>query len=270
MFRLAVTLAGVGLLLLMMGSSCGRITLGNISPEPALMQEGAYFADSGQSAGVARYRAATLTPAQAQEYRVLQEELSDTLALYRQVDQPGYRKTWPVLDQQRIEQMRIRYGQASQLLSWRYDNIGDYNLDGTVNTTDLIPVAVLSQPDYSLDGRWPADTGSQEFRDWIDSDHDGQLGHYNAQLIGQSYGRMIFGYAVFAGMDNAIAQMDPIGVISLRDRLPGLPPAFELNVPANYTYTCIQALGPRQEPLCSYIVNMADMAVPVIVIQSVR
>jgi hypothetical protein len=263
-----VLLVSLGALCVLACLSCGHVTLGNFNPAPAFIDQEMYRADEDpQLRAYHRSSRSTLTSEQDKLYRELADELSKTLAMYRTVGATDYRNAWPSADSQRVEQLQVAYDYSNQLLTWNYENLGDYDLDGMVNTTDLLPVVVFSGFAGGASGVLPSGVEVDAVRKWIDSDNDGQLGYYNARLIGQSYGRAVFGYAVFAGQSDNLAAMDPIGVVKYDNRLPGFPPRFEFHVPSGYPYICLQPLGPRNLPVCNYMINMLDKRLPITVQQ---
>jgi hypothetical protein len=191
-----------------------------------------------------------LNDAQALLYKELSQDLSDTLAAYRQVGVAGYGHVWPLAEKNRIKLLNPSYDRNSQVLQWGYENIGDFDLDGIVNSVDLVPVALYADTPYT------ASDDAVAIRDWLDSDGDGRLDRYNAQQIAMSYGRAVYGYNVLAGTSPDPAGMDPIGFVRFVNRLPGWPPRFELLVPSGYNYVCIQPLKYKQQVICSYIANL--------------
>lgn len=191
-----------------------------------------------------------LTEAQALLYQQLSRDLSDALVAYKQVGLAGYSHVWPLLESDRTKLLGLKYDRYTQVLNWGYENLGDFDLDGIVNSIDLIPVVRYADAQFGLSRETAA------FRDWLDTDHDGQLDRYNAQVIAMSYGRAVYGYNVLAGLDPDPSSMEQVGFVRFIDRLPGWPPHFELLIPSGYNYVCIQPLKYKQQVICSYIAQL--------------
>lgn len=252
--------------------ACGHVTFGSSSSTPVspIHNDWQYqqpYWPSTYSDGYAYHSASspTLSDPQAGLYQALSRDLSDTLTAYQQVGVAGFSHVWPLLDGQRIKLLNLQYDRFSQILRWDYENIGDFDLNGVVNSVDLIPVVRYAEPSFVLSREEVA------YRNWLDTDGNGLLDRHNAQLIAMSYGRGVCGYNVLAGASPDPATMDSIGVMRLADRLPGLPGHFELLVPSGYSYICIQPLkhgqqliGQQvasqqmigQQVICSYIAQL--------------
>lgn len=136
------------------------------------------------------------------------------------------------------------------MFSWNYENIGDFDLSGGVNSIDLIPIALYADAPFARDNYDP------DVREWLDTNGDGLLDRYNAQQIAMSYGRAVQGYNVLVGQSRDLADMEPMGLVRLADRMPGWPPHFELLIPAGYSYFCLQPVDSKQQVICSYIASL--------------
>jgi hypothetical protein len=194
-----------------------------------------------------------LTDAEAAVYQKLSHDLSDALAAYRPVGVAGYSHIWPLLERDRIKLLTLSYNSGfSQMFRWNYENIGDFDLNGGVNSIDLFPVALYADAPFARNNYEPA------IRDWLDTNGDGLLDRYNAQQIAMSYGRTVLGYNVLAGLNPDPTSMDTMGLVRFADRLPGWPPHFELLIPAGYSYVCLQPVDSKKRVICSYIAALTD------------
>ena len=197
-------------------ASCGHVTFGSSQAAPAPPDWG-YAYEPGYSQARYPYRdVAALNDAQTARYDELKRELSNILAVHTQVGSRDYSQVWANLDRERALALRPRYDPGQHLLEWRYENLGDTNLDGMVNTSDLLPIARLYDSLPGDLGFNPADTcglgpvrnglsGPAGYRDCsaaLDSqavmDARAWIG-YGAQQVGLSYGRAVAYYRVLAG-----------------------------------------------------------------------
>ena len=238
-------------------AACGHVTFGstNTAATSPTFNDWQYGDQSwpGGDPAIPSYRlvsSPSLTEAQAALYKELSRDLSDTLAAYQQVGVIGYRHVWPILADERIKRLSPSYDSNNQMLSWNYENIGDCNLDGIVNSLDLFPIARFADAPFSIN------QDELEYRNWLDADGDGKLDRYNAQQIGMSYGRQVFGYNVLAGDGADPAGMELIGLVPTYERMPDWPPHFELLVPVGSNFLCIQPLDSFKRVICSYVANL--------------
>lgn len=193
-----------------------------------------------------------LTDAQAALYQQLSRDLSDTLAAYKPESVANYSYVWPLLERERVKLLKPSYNRFSQVFKWNYENIGDFDLSGGVNSIDLFPIVLYA------DAPFASNNYDLDVRNWLDTDGDGRLDRYNAQQIGMSYGRTVSGYNVLVGQTPDPASMEPMGIVRFADRLPGWPPHFELLIPAGYSCFCLQPVNSKQQAICSYIATLSD------------
>lgn len=79
---------------------------------------------------------------------------------------------------------------SSVVLYWEEQNLGDYNNDGEVNITDLIPVGRRY-------GRVSTDGIEDEWDYLIDSNHDGEVNYHDVWPIDHNLGSLLQGYRVY-------------------------------------------------------------------------
>jgi hypothetical protein len=255
-------------------ASCGHVTFGSSSQAVPAPPDWGYAYEPQ-----ARYPyrgVAALNGTQAARYEELKRELSNILGVHTQVGSRDYSQVWANLDRERALALHPRYDPGQHLLEWRYENLGDTNLDGMVNTSDLLPIARLYDSLPGDLGFNPADTcgfgpvcnglsGPAGYRDSspvLDSqavmDARTWTG-YGAQQVGLSYGRAVVYYRVLAGDGPDPASMQQIAQVPLRESTPGWPPRFAMHLPpGSDRYACLQPLDAHETLLRSYVVNLAD------------
>ncbi|MCH7471913.1 hypothetical protein IIA79_03065, partial [bacterium] len=79
---------------------------------------------------------------------------------------------------------------ASVVLYWEEVNVGDFNNDGEVGMTDLIPVGRRY-------GRVSTDGHEDEWDRLPDGNGDGEVNYRDAWQIGENYGALLSGYRVY-------------------------------------------------------------------------
>jgi hypothetical protein len=112
-------------------------------------------------------------------------------------------------------------------LKWMQVNVGDYDFNGEVSVSDLIPIAMRfsHQIDYSV-----ADpTTLPDF--WVDGDHNGEIGIADIVPIAQHYGSEVDGYKITQnGELLALGSPDEPNVVRDRQPQPSLPPLYSVIV----------------------------------------
>lgn len=76
------------------------------------------------------------------------------------------------------------------VLYWREMNLGDYNNDGEVGITDLIPIGRRY-------GRISTDGHEDDWDQMVDGEHDGEINYRDAWPIRHNYGSLLQGYRIY-------------------------------------------------------------------------
>lgn len=90
---------------------------------------------------------------------------------------------------------------SRDILSWYYENTGDYDQNGEVNIADLTPLGV----NFGNSGPFAEDSAQ-----WmVDGDHNGEINLADITPIGINFGERVDGYAIYAGQDGSGYPADP-------------------------------------------------------------
>jgi hypothetical protein len=137
---------------------------------------------------------------------------------------------WPAYSDPHESLLDLDYDNDANVLRWKYNNIGDYNLDGTVNVPDLIPLAVHFGAVLG-DG-----IGDDGYESWIlCGQSHGDIDITCLPLIGMYYRTCIAEYVVLtAGSlrpSDLVTGVHEIATIPQDRRLLGWPPRYEFYLP---------------------------------------
>lgn len=141
--------------------------------------------------------------------------------LYRQLAAVGNKKAagqLPPPEKGSIDDLKLNVEGTEAWLSWTYKNPGDYDLNGEVNQSDLVPIAqrYLARRD---------DAGSN-YLAAVDGDGNGEINQGDIATIAQNWGNELSGYAIGPELGDAdgngeINESDIHGVAVLLSFLPG-------------------------------------------------
>jgi len=133
------------------------------------------------------------TPEKADErtFNALCEELIKQL-LERAANSPVGRIPMgaPTGDAGRV--IDLSYNSETNMLSWSYVNLGDYDLSGEVGVSDITPIAqnYLAQTNDLI--------GDDALETWIDGDQDGEIGIADITPIAANYLNDVAGYKILS------------------------------------------------------------------------
>jgi len=140
----------------------------------------------------------------------------------------------------------LSYNGETEILTWSYINLGDYDLGGEVGISDITPIAQ----------NYLADTGDGEGNDslerWIDGSGNGEVGIEDITRIAENYLNDIAGYNVY-GSETVDGGWQSIGDIAFNDHITeGSLLSFSFDASETY-YTYYQvvpydSLGDEGEP----------------------
>jgi hypothetical protein len=158
--------------------------------------------------------------------RSLKQALAGLLAT-RGSKQPS--AAWPSYEDWREASLNLQYASDTNVLTWRYNNIGDYNLDGKVDIPDLIPVA-LSFNAVVGDG-----LGNEELEQWMDGTGFGVIDWRSIVPIAMNYSSQIVEYTILCTPSLRPGEIEAgtreLGHVGVNDRLPGWPLRYEFAIP---------------------------------------
>ncbi|MCD6119853.1 PKD domain-containing protein [bacterium] len=118
----------------------------------------------------------------------------------------------------------LTFDEETNILTWSYMNLGDYNLDGEVSLSDIRPIAIHY-------GVKPNDgIGNDARESWIDGDNSGEIGISDIAIIAANYLSNVSGYTILTSDDPA-GDFESIGSIAFEDAVFDYPPRFQLTLP---------------------------------------
>ena len=90
---------------------------------------------------------------------------------------------------------------SRDILTWYYENTGDYDQNGEVNIADLTPLGV----NFGNSGPFAEDSAQ-----WmVDGDHNGEINLADITPIGINFGERVDGYVIYAGPEGSGYPADP-------------------------------------------------------------
>jgi len=118
----------------------------------------------------------------------------------------------------------LAFDEETNILTWSYMNLGDYNLDGEVSLSDIRPIAIHY-------GAKPNDgIGNDARESWIDGDNSGEIGISDIAIIAANYLSNVSGYTILTSDDPA-GDFESIGSITFADAVFDYPPRFQMTLP---------------------------------------
>jgi hypothetical protein len=112
----------------------------------------------------------------------------------------------PLLNKDQVQDLTLANGTGEYLLSWRYRNTGDYDLNGEVNISDLTPVGLY----FGQTSASPSWNRAQ----LADGDGNGEVNIADITPIGSNYFATILGYEVW-GTTALNADWELLGTVGL-------------------------------------------------------
>ncbi len=132
---------------------------------------------------------------------------------------------WPAYGDGRESALNMQYNSATRLLTWNYNNAGDYDLNGKVDIPDLIPVAV------NFGAVIGDDKGDEELERWIDCSRFSVIDFRCTLGIGVNYPNHILEYTVLCAPSLRPGDIETgireLGHVGARNWLPGWPLRYE-------------------------------------------
>ncbi len=121
-------------------------------------------------------------------------------------------------------------GDGTLALQWHYYNAGDYNQDGTVNVSDITPLAI----------HYNHDPGTDEMDIILHPSGVGKVGIADVTPIAMNFGSEVAGYEVqFAGAPDAATWTDALQV-PIASATGSARPLFQVNAPtSNEGWCCV-------------------------------
>lgn len=132
----------------------------------------------------------------------------------------------PVGAQNVISDLVVTDVEAGQvLLEWTQVNVGDYDLNGEVNLSDITPIVLNFQDTYELLS--PAALADPLY--WIDGKHDGEINLSDITPIGMHYGSTVRGYNI--RQNGALLPGSPTVLATEGTSSGGLPNRYSVVLP---------------------------------------
>jgi len=122
----------------------------------------------------------------------------------------------------REEALHFEYDVTTGWASWRYNNLGDTNLDGVVNVADLTPLGCYFQ----------VAIGDNDQLRWVDADVSGQIALADLAIIGANFGVQTIKYQLWIA-DIGTTEYQLYREVNVDESAPGWPPTFMVSLPAN-------------------------------------
>jgi hypothetical protein len=213
-FKPGIWLSGLACLTLAALLSCGGE---NATGEPASLQ-----ADPGGQRRPPSGEAISLTQAQAEIALLtapkgvdaaLLAELKRTLsrALASQAQAIGGKLACglPTQAENAVDDLELQAIAGGDYLVWTYRNVGDYDQNGEVSASDLVPIAA-----YYL--QTPANAATWNEARVADGDGNGEVNYADIVPIAQHFGTAAAGYSIYGTPDQGQPWF-PVGYMSLQD-----------------------------------------------------
>jgi len=136
----------------------------------------------------------------------------------------------------------LAYDPGSDMLTWTYQNLGDYDLSGEVGVPDITPIAQNYLAD-TTDG-----IGDDEYEAWVDGDDSGEVGISDITPIANNYLNDVVEYRIVTSDSQddgftAVGEAIPYGE-------PGaFPKEFSVEIPAGaLAYVAVEPLDSQGNP----------------------
>jgi len=170
-------------------------------------------------------------------FEALKQELAKAL---KNVGTDKFAAAAPTGDSGRVSD--LAYDPGSDMLTWSYVNVGDYDLSGEVGVPDITPIA-QNYLANTTDG-----IGDDEYEAWVDGDDTGEVGISDITPIAQNYLNDVMEYRIVTS-----AQPDS-GFTVIGDPIPFgdtgvFPKEFSVEIPAGaLAYIAVEPLDSEGIP----------------------